>query len=115
MSINVVQDNTGNNGFGPAGTTVTVTLPSGTAACNCLVVAVGASEESASLPTVSSVKLGTANLAKAAGAGNSSADSSDCEWWVLPNIAAGQTTVTVTVSDLIHNRHRIRSKRGRPF
>jgi len=98
MSINVVQDNTGNNGFGPAGTTVTVTLPSGTTAGNCLVVAVGATEESASLPTVSSVKLGTVNLAKAAGAGNSSADSSDCEWWVLPNIAAGQTTVTVTVS-----------------
>jgi|SRR5579859_1577722 len=75
--------------------TLTLTLTSGTTAGNCLVVAIGIG---AVAGTVSTVKLGTVSLAKAKAAANSSAEPADCEWWILPNIAGGQTSVPITAS-----------------
>jgi hypothetical protein len=83
------------SGTATTGTSVTVTLTSGTTTGNCLVVCVGASDGTTN-PTVSGITLGgSAGNFAFAEKQNSNADT-DCEIWADPDCAGSQTSVVVS-------------------
>jgi len=83
------------SGTASSGTTVTVTLTASTTAGNCLVIYVGAVQGTTN-PTVSGITLGgsAANVVNVKSV-NNNADT-DCEIWIIWNIAGGQTSVVIT-------------------
>lgn len=101
MAINLVQSKPGS---ATSGSSLTVTLTNPTAAGNCLVVKIGASQSSA--PSVSNVKLGGVvdNMAlakKQAQTNTNSTEFVDTEIWTDLNCAGGQTAVAVTMAAAI--------------
>jgi hypothetical protein len=77
-----------------SGTSLTLTLPSGTTAGNCLVVYVGA-VQGVTNPVVSGVTLGGSGTNAVKAEQENSASTNDCEIWVIWDIAGGQTSVVV--------------------